>query len=135
MKISVAVIGVQSRSPIPERLDQATHLFIIDTEQFAVLRIFTPEETTDRDIAFAQQTINENCEAIICGEIEERPFELLAAACVSRYNGKGYHASQAARLINAYQLPLIREYIGGPGCAGERSGGECHEHQVNGQET
>jgi len=59
--------------------------------------------------------------------MEEGAFELLAAACVSRYNGAGFHASQATRLIKAYQLPLIREYIGGPGCAGERSGGECHE--------
>ena len=115
MKISVAVIGDQARSPIPERLDQATHLFIIDADQLAVLRIFTTEETTDRDIAFARQTLSEDCEAIICGEMEERAFELLAAACVSRYNGTGYHASQATRLINARQLPLIREYIGGPG--------------------
>jgi predicted Fe-Mo cluster-binding NifX family protein len=130
MKISVAVIGNQARSLIPENLRQATHLFIVDTERFEVLRILTADEPMDRDVAFARRTIDENCEAIICGEIEERAFELLAAACVSRYNGTGHHASQATKLIKAYQLPLIREYIGGPGCAGERSGGECHESSL-----
>jgi predicted Fe-Mo cluster-binding NifX family protein len=130
MKISVAVTGDQARSPIPGNLRQATHLFIVDTERFEVLRVLTADEPMDRDVAFARHTIDENCEAIICGEIEERAFELLAEACVSRYNGTGHHASQATKLIKANQLPLIREYVGGPGCAGERSGGECHESSL-----
>lgn len=128
MNISVAVTGQQANSPIPDRLNAATHLYIVDVERFEVLRIFCFAEQQDRDIAFARQTIDENCEAIICGDIEEKAFELLATACVSRFNGAGLGATQAVRLMNANQLPLIREYIGGPGCAGERSGGECHEH-------
>jgi predicted Fe-Mo cluster-binding NifX family protein len=130
MKISIAVVGDQARSPIPENLRQATHLFIVDTERFEVLRVLTADEPTDRDVAFARRTIDENCEAIICGEIEKRAFDLLAEACVSRYNGTGFHASQATKLIKGYRLPLIRDHIGGQGCAGERSGGECHESSL-----
>lgn len=134
MKISLAVSGNQANSLVPERLDQASHLFIADPEKFEVLRIYCLDDGMGRDIAFAKRTIDEDCEAIICGEIEEQAFELLAKACVSRYLGAGYTASQAVRLINRDQLPLIREYSGGPGCAGESSGGECHDHHHHGHE-
>ncbi len=132
MKISVATSGREADAPIPAGLADASHLFIVDVEKFEVVRILAGA-VEKRDLAFAEWTVEADCEAIICGEIERDAFECLARACVSRYLGSGETASRAIRLMNAYQLPLIREYKGGPGCPGEHGDGECHEHSEEGE--
>ncbi len=127
MKISVATLGWEADALIPSNLLDASHLFIVDVEKFEVVCVL-PAAREKRDVAFAEWTVEANCEAIICGEVEREAFELLARACVSRYLGAGETVSCAIRSMNAYRLPLIREYRGGSGCPGESGDGECHEH-------
>ena len=127
MKISVATTGNQADSFIPSKSSTAKYLFIVDVEGFEVTHIYEAEPL-NRDLAFAQRTIEENCEAIVCGEIRKEPFELLAGEGISRYNGAGKTATEAVKLFINDQLPMITDDIGGSGCPGSTSGGECHEH-------
>lgn len=62
-----------------------------------------------------------DCEAVICGEIERSPFLILAEeGNVTRYNGNGLSAGQALEKMLRYDLPLIKEHLGGGGCPGEK---------------
>ncbi|MBQ6808341.1 MAG: hypothetical protein IJP07_04165 [Firmicutes bacterium] len=122
MNIAIATQGQEAQSLIPEKLVDAGYLFIVDVEAFEVKQILSAvKEKTD--VYFAKECVEQDCEAILCGEIEKEAFEILAKASVSRYNASGHSATQAVKLMNAYQLPLIREYKGGPGC-----GGDQHHH-------
>ncbi|MDO4732090.1 MAG: NifB/NifX family molybdenum-iron cluster-binding protein [Bacillota bacterium] len=122
MNIAIATQGREAQSLIPKKLAEADFLFIVDVEAFEVKQILNAvKENTD--VYFARETVAQNCEAILCGDIEKDAFEILAKASVSRYNASGHSATQAVKLMNAYQLTLIREYSGGPGC-----GGETHHH-------
>jgi len=120
MKIAVATMDRESKAMIPETLAEAKYLFIVETDDFAVKEIL-PAVPPDQDIRFAEQTVERGCEAIICGEIDEQAFEILAGEGVTRYLGAGQNASGSLKLMQARQLPLIREYAGGPGP-------EAHQH-------
>ena len=126
MNISIVTTGQTLQSTVPAKLAQGTYLFIVDVDQFAVTQVL-PGPTQKRDVFFAQQTVEHNCEAILCGEIEQEAFEILANASVSRFDATGETPTQAVKKMNASLLPTIRDYKDGPGCAGERSGGACHE--------
>lgn len=127
MKIAVATCGREATSMIPAYFAEAEFLFIADVDKFEVVQIYEAEEDA-RDLVFARRTVDEDCEAIICGQIEKGAFDILSRASVSRYDGSGKNATEALKLLNLYALPLIRDHIGGSGCVGEKSGGECHEH-------
>lgn len=128
MKVSVAVGSREVNGIIPGELADASYLFIVDVDNFQIIRIL-PAEPENRDVFFAEQTVKEDCEAIICGEIEEAAFEILARAGVSRYLGTGETAGRSIKLMNDYRLPQIRDCKGGAGCPGAHGGGECHKHE------
>ncbi len=127
MKIAVATTGQQADSMIPSKLSTAKFLFIVDMEDFEVTKIYDAPDL-DRDVAFAHFTVEEDCEAIICGQIKKDAFEILFKAGVSRYDGAGKTATEALKRLAAYRLDMITDCIGGTGCVGSQSGGECHEH-------
>lgn len=56
----------------------------------------------------ARKIVEQDCEAVVCGSIEKPAFEVLAAAQVTRYMGAGLVAITALRLMEEYQLDLIR---------------------------
>jgi len=124
--ISVAAAGPGIEDKIPATLDEAQYLIIFDAEKLELLKVIETD-TDERDIFFARKTVEENCEAILCGDILEEAFEILAGAGVTRYLASGESAGKAVELMNEYRLPLICDYQGGPGCGGH-SHGECHEH-------
>ena len=127
LKVAVATTGKKAESLIPGKLATAKHLFIADLDEFAVLKIYDAEELR-RDEVFAQKAVEENCEAIVCGGIKKEAFDILYKEGVSRYNGAGKTATEALKLLAADALPMITDNIGGTGCVGHQSGGECHEH-------
>jgi predicted Fe-Mo cluster-binding NifX family protein len=127
MKVAVATASKDAHGIIPGKLAEAKYLFLVDVEKFEVTKVLCVEEE-NRDIIFAQETVKEDCEAIICGDIDQTAFEILAMAGVTRFLGTGETASRSIKLMNANQLPLIREYTGGPGCPGKSGSYEYHEH-------
>ncbi len=124
MKIAVAAEAREAKALIPAKLADANYLFIVETDDFAVKTVF-PAPEKPPDVYFARMAVEKDCEAIICGDIEEEAFEILAGVGVSRYLGAGENASRAVKLMQARALPLIREYFGGPGP-------EAHQHGVCG---
>ena len=127
MKIAVATTGKQADSMIPGKLATAKHLFIVDMEKFEVLKIYDAPDLK-RDEAFAQYAVDEDCEAIICGQIKRTAFDILYKEGISRYDGSGKNATQALKALGRYELNMITDCIGSTGCVGAASGGECHEH-------
>ena len=78
------------------------------------------------DEALALRIVEEDCEAVLCGPIEEAPFVILAdQGCVTRYLAVGLSAQEAIAKMEAYELDMIPDFIGGTGC---HSGEGCHEH-------
>ncbi len=127
LKIAVAATGKEADSMISGKLATAKHLFIVDLEKFEVLKIYDAAELR-RDEDFARRAVKDDCEAIICGQIKRAAFDILYKEGVSRYDGAGKNVTEALKLLADYRLPMITDCIGGTGCVGADSGGECHEH-------
>ena len=116
MKVSVAV--KRAENLVPDRFSEADELRIVDVDNMFVVESFCVDNPEGRDAAFAKKTIEWDCEAIICGQMDKAAFEIVADACVTRYLGTGHETMEAVEMMQAYKLPLIREYDGGPGCGG-----------------
>ncbi|EQB22221.1 Iron-sulfur cluster assembly scaffold protein IscU [Dehalobacter sp. UNSWDHB] len=118
IKIAAAVETTEAMM-IAAKLVEATHLMLVDVDKYEILEIISSSDPTARDVSFAEQAVKWDCEAIICGDIDQTAFEILADQGVTRYLGAGHTALEAIELMNAYHLPLIKEYNGGEGCQGE----------------
>ncbi|MBO7667087.1 MAG: NifB/NifX family molybdenum-iron cluster-binding protein [Firmicutes bacterium] len=118
MRIAIAVLDRTAKAPVCEHLEEAKHLFIVETDQNEVLKIIDCG-SEGADLQCARATLDENCEAIICGDMKLAAFDLLADHMISRYYGWGATASQAVRLMLDNRLQLIREAVDGGHCKGE----------------
>ena len=127
MKISVATAGQEARSPVPGELKDAKYLFIVETDRNEVLKVLSCD-ADQADLLCAKSTVDENCEAIICGQIKKEAFDILYREGISRYDGAGKNVTEALKMLARYELAMITDCIGGSGCVGQKSGGECHEH-------
>lgn len=116
MKTSVAV--KKAENLVPDKFSEADELRIVDVDNMSVIKSFCVEDPEGRDSVFAKKTVEWDCEAIICGRMDKAPFEIVADAGVTRYLGIGHDTMEAVKMMQAYKLPLIREYDGGPGCGG-----------------
>lgn len=109
---------------IAEFFSETGYVVLIDAENDSVLSGFERGEMSQVDLA--RWVLEEDCEAIITGPLEEAPFEIIAEeGMITRYNGVGLEAMESVRMMNAYKLKLIPDFIGGTGC---HSGEGCHEH-------
>lgn len=109
---------------IADLFSETGYVVLIDAENYIVLSAFERGEMSQVDLA--RWVLEEDCEAIITGPLEEAPFEIIAEeGMITRYNGVGLEALESVRMMNAYRLKLIPDFIGGTGC---HSGEECHEH-------
>ena len=118
MLIAVAVTDNKASSPVCEHLEEAKFLFIVETDENRVLKVLTCDGERP-DLVCAQATADENCEAIICGDMGLEAFNLLADRMITRYYGWGATASQAVHLMLDNRLQLIREARDGGRCQGE----------------
>ena len=118
MRISVAVMDRNAKAPVCEHLEEAKYLFIAETDSNEVLKVLGCD-ADQADMMCAKATVDEGCEAIICGDMDLQPFNLLADNMITRYYGWGANASQAVRLMLDDRLELIREARNGGRCQGE----------------
>lgn len=125
MKIAVML----AQKPVVARdFSSAARLEIYDVseEGGAHTLLCTVPRTGLSDEALALRIVEEDCEAVLCGPIEEAPFVILAdQGCVTRYAASGLAPEEALRKMERYELDMITDYIGGTGC---HSGEGCHEH-------
>lgn len=122
--IRIACLLNKKNGVVADSFAEADHAVFIDAETGDFLKEFSRNKMTDAE--FARKIAEEDPEAVITGEIEKEPFEVLAEEFwITRYNGAGLKTAEAVRLMNAYKLRIIPDFIGGTGC---HSGGECHDH-------
>ena len=122
MKIAVTCENMEINGLVPNTFKDSEFLRIIDADKNQIFKIYGKQDP--ENMVFAQKVLEHDCEAIICGPMEKEPFELLADAGVTRYNGSGRKVQKAYDYMVRYQLPWIDEYIGGPG-----KGGHKHEEE------
>lgn len=126
LKIALIADGRSLDSVISGRFADGKFLLIVDAQSGTLLRSIARGKNTDAELA--RIIVDEDCEAVISGPIEEIPFVILAdEGCCTRYNGAGEPALLAVDKMNDYALPLIPDFIGGTGChPGDES--NCRHH-------
>ncbi len=108
MKIAVATKGSTLEDRVPDAFEESLFLLIVETDDGSFEAFKNPEGRRGAGMAMAKEVLRHDCEAVICGTIEKEAFELLSTAQVTRYMGSNHRASDALRLMDAYELDIIR---------------------------
>lgn len=115
MKIAVVAEGKSLDSQVSEKFEKCLYLLIVNMNDLSITAI-NNEEVSGENLA--NEILKYDCEAVITGDIEERAFDILADACVTRYYGVGYSVEKALELMDNRSLKLIRSYDGTDNCGG-----------------
>ncbi|MEL7567869.1 MAG: NifB/NifX family molybdenum-iron cluster-binding protein [Dehalobacterium sp.] len=112
MKIAFTTDESSIDAIVSKTFEESNYLLVVETDDLS-MKIY---RKTDNDgIDYAKKIIEDDCEAVITGTIEEKAFELLATACVSRMKGTGHTVKDALVLMDAYKLEIIRDFNGSTG--------------------
>lgn len=117
MYIAIAVDGDSLSSPVSKQFEECSNLLIVNVNNMDVRVIANPE--TSGEIVgdrLAQELLKHDCEAVITGLIKLTAFDIIAGACMTRYNGAGHDAAKALDMMNNFTLALVRDANGGAGC-------------------
>ena len=131
LKVAVSTLGDSVSCIVPPLFEDATHLLIVDAETDELIQVvdgwgLTPLE---RCMYFAAKVVELDCEALLCGELEQEPFAVLAEEnCVTRYLAAERDVLKAVHMMNAYALPLITDFAGGAGCP-DNDPANCDHHE------
>lgn len=123
MMIAAAVNADSMSALIPDTMEKAAGVMLFDLETDQPPRFVTEN--------LAQHIIDAQCEALLCGFIYDPEFfEAVAGAGVTRYLAADMTVEEAVKAMNSYQLTMIPDYVGGPGCSGHDHGhddcdGDC----------
>ncbi|XCH79139.1 MAG: NifB/NifX family molybdenum-iron cluster-binding protein [Candidatus Dehalobacter alkaniphilus] len=112
MKIAVATNGNSLEDRVPEMFEESAYLLVVETDDLSYEVYENPEHKGGSGLAMTNKIIEQDCEALISGSIEEPAFEALVKNQITRYLGANYSAKDAIKLMGLYQLELIREYNG-----------------------
>ncbi len=116
MMIAAATDKNDITALIPDTMEKAGGVMIFDSETHE-----PPQYVTEN---LAKHIVDAQCEALLCGFIyDPQFFEAIAQAGVTRYLAAGLTVEEAVEAMNAYQLSMIQDYVGGPGCSG-------HDHEA-----
>jgi len=109
MYIAVAAQGETLASKVSPKFADCRCVLIVHLPELTLEAV--PNKGDVPAIGLAQVVVDKKCEALISGELAPAEFDVLADACVTRYNGAGHPAGQALELMENYALPLIRDYL------------------------
>ena len=111
MMIAAAADKNDMTALIPDTMEKAKGVMLFDLETGEPPRFVTEN--------LARHIIDAQCEALLCGFIYDAAFfEAVAGAGVTRYLAADMTVEEAVEAMNAYQLTMIPDYVGGPGCSG-----------------
>lgn len=139
MKIAICCETEDAGGLVAKDFKSSPFLLMIDSEKNVIYHVYGKQDP--ENLVFAEKIAAENCEAVICGPIEKEAFEKIAGAGVSRFDGSGHKAQRAYVSFLRNKLPLIRDYIGGPGPVGHSHDLSCdcgedeHDHEGNDHPT
>ena len=122
MKIAVLSDKNHLQGRVPDTFETSPYVLVVETNDSTLRstkKCSTPE-------ALVKAVLASRCEAVVCGlHIGKECFDPIADEGITRYEGARLDILTAAQLAERNQLPLIREYEGGPGCAGGT--GSCED--------
>lgn len=119
MKIAVIADGPDTNALVPQHFADARWLLIADMDQKCICKA-VKRNSHDTDCnELARIIAEQKCESVICGDIEQGPFEILADEGITRARGNGMTVEEA---LNWEQfLDLITDHVGGLGCPSSQS--------------
>jgi len=123
MRIGITTDNTGLESVVADEFANCSHLLIvslndsISCREIEVMGVTVLENPGDDSGAqLVQELIHYDCEAVITGKLEPAVFEMIADACITRYNGAGYQALNALGKMAGRELELIRNAEGTDGC-------------------
>jgi len=119
MRIAVATYEKSLDSIVPEKFDEAQYLLIIDIDLMKIEHIVAADEAEVPSVHFAEKILEWDCEAVLCGEIDEVPFDIIADGNVTRFAAAGCTVLSAIDAMNRDKLDYIRNFAGGGDCQGK----------------
>lgn len=122
MLIAVSADGKDLSGAVSERFEECRYLLMIETDAMSCEAI----EKTGDALALARTIVDRDCEAVITGSLTPEIFNVIADACVTRYQGGGLTAAEALDRMEKNDLDYIRYADEHGVCPGEHSGGECN---------
>ena len=131
LKVAVAASGASVDCSVPVLFADTACLLIIDADTDTLLHTVDGVnlEPARRSLFFAQKVVEFDCEALLCGELEQAPFAVIAEEhCITRYMAAGLSVLDGIHLMNNYSLKMIPDYIGGTGCPTIDPSNCAHEH-------
>lgn len=131
MLIAAAVAGSGPNTYIAELFEESEQLWIIETDENKAVAVYNRRD--DDGSFFAKQCYLHDCEAIVCGKLQQAVFEQIASKSISRYLGAGLEPFEAAKAAELNYLPLITDHIGGTGC-GSHEVDRCAEDMAKEEE-
>lgn len=118
MRIAMTMDGTALESAVSSEFDTSPYLLVVRRSETAIEAIEEIADLTAEQLA--QKIIDLNCEGIITGSFKsQQAFDLLADACLTRFQGAGHSGVEALELMKNRTLPLIRNFAGTEGCSGD----------------
>lgn len=126
LKIALTTKGKTLESKVSKHFRTCAYLLVVETNDLSIT-IFPNDndENIDAALKLTDIIIKQDCEAVITGEIERAPLNILADACVSRYTGVNLTVRDSLQLLEEQKLSIIR---GEPEEGSHSCGDHCHEH-------
>ncbi len=119
MKIAVLTGKEDGRHIIPSRIEDGGFLNIYQVnDDDLTYHVISQEAFNANGLAELGKVIDEKCEAIITGVLDNEVFAMIADAGITRFNGGGMRADIALERMNQHQLSLF-----------SHAEGEVHEHE------
>lgn len=125
MKIGIAANGSGLNGIVADRFADCIYLLIVDVKDhyagdMAEISGVTviKNQQGDSGMQLAEELVKHDCEAVITGELVPAIFDYIADSCITRYNGAGYPALAALKLMERRGLKLIRNLEGTDECDG-----------------
>ena len=123
MKIGIVTDKNTEDAVVAESLEKGGYLIVVETETMAAQAMISNGGSGEN---FPQALIDYGCEAVVTGTIQQKAFDIIAEAQITRYNGYGLDIGTAAESAHFDILPLIVAFEGGKSC---REMPHDHEHE------
>lgn len=114
MKIAIAASGQTLADKVVNTFEESPFLIIYETETGAFKVSDHDHKKDPQGLEIANLVVAEKCEALLTGEIEEKPFYIIADQGITRFKADGMTVSAAIPLMEARKLAYIRDYKGAP---------------------
>ncbi len=112
MLIAVTANGRALDSAVSAKFETCIFLLIVETDDMR----FEVFENPGSSKALTDEIIKYDCEAVITGEFTPETFDIIADACITRYDGNGLTAAQALDRMDKNTLGYIRNADGTDEC-------------------